>query len=85
MDAANSTATATSPSLNSEPTMDRSPSDDARSADSGVVLRDTRDQRDESDRLQTQSDLSKLFRLEHRSVVCRYKLNAHKLALTDFH
>lgn len=84
MDAANSTAAATSPSFNSEPTMDRSPSDDARSADSGVVLRDTPYQTDESDRLQTQSDLSRLFRLENRSIVCRYKLNAQN-SLADFH
>lgn len=47
--------------------MDRSTSDSAQSADSGIVLSDSPDQ---STDLQSHNDLSRLFRLEDRSIVC---------------
>lgn len=53
--------------LHLEHTMDRSTSDGAQSTDSGIVLSETLDQ---STVTQSQNDLSRLFRLEKRSIVC---------------
>lgn len=51
--------------------MDRSSSDGDQSVDSGVVVGDP-----PSQHTQPQSDLSRLFRLENRTIVCRCALNA---------
>jgi hypothetical protein len=53
--------------LHFEETMDRSTSDGAQSADSGIALSDSLDLSPET---QPQNDLSRLFRLENRSIVC---------------
>jgi hypothetical protein len=72
MDASNHTSIATRPPPGSEPIANRSVSDGARSVDSGVVLSNSMDQSDENDQVQTRHDLSKLFRLESRTIVCQY-------------
>lgn len=53
--------------LHFEHTMDQSTSDGAQFTDSGIVLSETPDQ---STVTQSQNDLSRLFRLENRSIVC---------------
>lgn len=57
----------TESTLHFEHTMDRSTSDGAQSTDSGIALSETPDQSTAS---QPQNDLSRLFRLEDRTVVC---------------
>lgn len=51
-----------------EQTMDRSTSNGAQSTDSGIVLSESPDQPTAT---QPQNDLSRLFRLENRSIVCK--------------
>jgi hypothetical protein len=70
MDTSNSTSVATSSAAVIEPIANRSVSDGARSVDSGVVLSNPLDQSDEYDQTQAQHDLSKLFQLESRIIVC---------------
>ena len=54
--------------------MDRSSSDGAQSVVSGIVVNESMHQTLESQHASTQNDLAKLFRLEDRSIVCRYTL-----------
>jgi hypothetical protein len=53
--------------LHFEHIMDRSVSDSAQSTDSGIILNDLLEQSTETG---AQNDLSRLFRLEGRSIVC---------------
>jgi hypothetical protein len=70
MDTSNSTTVATPSAPATERIANRSVSDGVRSVDSGVVLGHAVDQLDQSNQTQSQHDLSKLFRLESRTIVC---------------
>jgi hypothetical protein len=85
MDTSNSTTVATPSASATERIANRSVSDGARSVDSGVVLRDAPDQSDQSNQIQSHYGLSKLFRLESRTIVCEYTFNIKQSnVLTSF-